>query len=188
MKKTLVVSALSLALISGTAAFAQTNGGVNIGGGTSIGVSGTGDSGGAGGGAAANVGVGLNADASAGTGAVGSGTNDGTDTKLNATGGAGVAAAGNRDGTNTQTNVDNSATASIGANSRLGMALQSFDSDANGFFADEGRTTIAPQERFAAQFQSLSAERQQQLRDACMDGSAPADGMGADFCASIRSM
>jgi hypothetical protein len=81
---------------------------------------------------------------------------------------------------------DDVLTGSISADSQLSVTLKSFGTDANAFFADEGRTTLVSEPEFAAAFSQLSPERQMELRNACAEpGSGSLEG---SFCASVMAM
>lgn len=81
---------------------------------------------------------------------------------------------------------DDIKTAAISADSQLSVTLKSFGTDANAFFADESRVTLASEPEFAAAFSQLSPERQMELRNACAE---PGSGtLEADFCASVMAM
>lgn len=155
MYKLLAASALSVALLTGTA-IAQVNLDGSADGGVSVDVGGTG----------VDVGGGASGGASADDGSVsGSG-----DLKLKA------------DAESDE--LDTDTTASVGADADVNAVLEGFGDEADGFFADEARTELKSEAEIKAAFDALTPEQQQQLIEACGDASGSADATADDSSAS----
>ena len=169
MKKMLVISALTLALASGTA-MAQvslgTDADVNVGVDANVG------------GVNADANVGLNADAAADTSAGGAGANLDTN--------ADVAADIESD------EVDSETTAAVGAQGSVSAALDALDDDGAGFFTDDTRAEVRSQAEIETAFAQLTAEQQASLRAACGEGDGSAGGSEiageAGLCAAINQI
>jgi hypothetical protein len=169
MKNMLVISALSLALASGTA-LAQ----VSLGTGADANVSVDANVGGVNAGAD----VGLNANAAADTSAGAAGAN--LDTNVDVT--ADV----------DSDELDSETTAAVGAQGSVSAALDALDDDGAGFFTDDTRAEVRSQAEIETAFAQLSAEQQATLRAACDEGAGTAGGSEvageAGLCAAINQI
>lgn len=75
--------------------------------------------------------------------------------------------------------IDPTTSASIQANSSLSLTLDALGPRGDAFFTDASRATVADDEQFAAAFRNLDPEQRERLRTSCDEAS------GTAFCASL---
>ncbi|MEX0956214.1 MAG: hypothetical protein WDZ83_13485 [Rhizobiaceae bacterium] len=175
MYKLLAASALSLALLSGTA-IAQ----VSVDGGASVDVGDTSASGSASGSADSGD---VNADGTLKLGAAAN-VDDEVDADADASATADADVEADTDG------LDTEATAAVGADAEINAVLDGFGDDANAFFTDESRTEIRSEAEIQAAFNALTEEQQASLLTICGEASASGAGTSgsAGICAAIEAM